>query len=575
MKTKVQFMLMLFAAMVITSCNKNNNSNDEETTMEDIVVSDDFNWSSGLKGQLTVSFDNPDNVSTEDEYINIVDKNGNKLYTTMIKDGKAVFDVNLPDDGEYYVYFPVSGDSAKIEGTGSMTMTLSNTLKAGFKSANHVSEVVSCTNCDKPMENGGAELPDIVKNYKIISEDLVPGWKTTASDHKIEVWKTGFLGVPAQEGTQFMEINANMSAALYQELCIKPGANVTWSVWHRGRAGVDVARVRIGATVESAGFLVKMEDGKEWVHYTGTYKVPENQETTVFVFEAVSTANGNPSSGNFIDNFEIECDFDGDGVPDDSDDNPDDSTSAFTSYFPTSGKQIVAFEDLWPSLGDFDFNDVVLATKAVFNRNDNQELLSADFKVSIDAIGAGMDNGIGMMLYNSDGEAIGQNIIDNVSGDASVDEGNVNGIILTENVFETTDHRYQNNGAGKTTDQPDTLKFSISFVPGYSGELTPELYIFRTYDRSHEVHRSNFPGTAVMNNSLFHTEDDNGNFKTKNNLPWGMEIITEENFMVPIENTQIIFAYPQFSDWATSDGAQNKTWYLYPDESKVVDIFAK
>ncbi|PLX11413.1 MAG: hypothetical protein C0598_08275 [Marinilabiliales bacterium] len=574
---KKLLIIILSTSILFFSCGKEKDDSTDQinTSMKDLVVSNDFNWSTGIKGNLTVSFDNPNNVSLEYEYISIINQNGDKLYTTQVKNGQANFNITLPNDGEFYLFYPITGDTKKISSDGEMQMILGNTLPPGMKSTTSISEVESCTTCENPMENGGAENPVINVNWTSKNENDVPGWLTTASDNRIEIWTSGFQGVIAQEGIQFMEINANMVAALYQELCLEPGSTVKWSVWHRGRKGVDVAEVKIGATVETAEYLATMTDGNtEWGYYTGNYTVPEGQETTVFVFESVSAAGGSQSVGNFIDNFEIECDFDGDGTPDDSDDSGDDSDVSYTSYFPSSGKQVLAFEDLWPSLGDFDFNDVVLSNQATILKNANQELVSASFKVSIDAIGAGLDNGIGMMIYDENGDPIAENVISELSGNATLDADNPNGIILTDDVFATTNDRYQNNGIGATTDSPDTLYFTITFNAGITG-FTPELYIFRSIERSHEVHRSVFPGTAIMNQSLFNTDDDNGNFKTVNNLPWGMEIITDGHFKVPVERIEIINAYPEFEVWATSGGAQNDTWYISPDETKVVDIFAK
>lgn len=578
MKTiKLLLITFVLSAVLFTSCKKDqtNDNTPEPKSMTDLVISNDFEWSSGIKGSLTVTFDNPNNVSLEFEYLTIIDANGNTINRTQVKNGMAIFNLNLPADGEYYLFYRITGDQMKITQTGDVNMELGETLPPGMKSSMAVSEVESCTTCDNPMENGGTELPVINKNWTLVDENNVPGWLTTASDNKIEIWTSGFLGVEAQEGIQFMEINANMVAALYQELCLEPGSTVIWSVWHRGRSGVDVARVKIGATVETAEFLQEMSDGNtEWGHYSGSYTVPDGQETTVFVFESVSAAGGSNSVGNFIDNFEIECDFDGDGTADDDDDEPDNNGTSITSYFPSSGKQIVAFEDLWPSLGDFDFNDVVLSNKVTISKNQNEEITQADFKVSIDAVGAGLDNGIAMLILDGDGNAIEDDIINEVSGDASQDDDNQNGIILTEDIFATIHDRYQNNGVGATTDQPDTLTFSITFNGGLS-DMTPEIYIFRTGERSHEVHRPGFSGSAVMNNSLFNTDDDNGDFETATNLPWGMEIITEEHFKVAKERVEILVAYPQFEAWATSGGTQNPTWYLSPVESNVVDIFAK
>ena len=538
--------------------------------MSNLVVDSDFQWQSGLIGEFTVTFNNPYNVSTELEIINIIDSEGQIVKRNRIVDGQVKFNVELPQNSKYYLQFPITEDVLEITSIQDLTMELGPT--ASYKSAAGVNEdVPSCTSCDNPIINSGAEQPVINSGYTIIHQDQVPGWETTATDHKIEIWKSGFNGVPSQEGNQFFELNANQVADLFQELCLEPGSTIIWSVWHRGRSGVDVAEVKIGATVESAVTMATMSDGTSaWGHYTGSYTVPDGQTNTFFVFSSVSSA-GSASYGNFLDNFEIACDYDGDGVPDDEDDAPGDPEVAFKSYFPTSGKQIVAFEDLWPSLGDFDFNDLTMSNQVVMSQNIDFEILSADFKVSIDAIGAGLHNGIGMMLYDGNGNEISSNIIASVSGDVSIDPDNTNGLILTDDVYSFIESYYQNNGMGPTS-IPDTLRFTVTFT-GNLLDFTPELYIFRNNDRSHEVHRSNFPPTAAADLNLFNQYDDNGNYETSNGLPWGIEIILEGNYHSPREKIEILAAYPQFQQWAQSGGTQNTDWYNYPNPALVFDIF--
>ncbi len=53
-------------------------------------------------------------------------------------------------------------------------------------------------------------------------------------------------------------------------------------------------------------------------------------------------------------------DADGDGVPNDEDDYPNDGDRAFDNYYPANGPGTLAYEDLWPGKGDYDFNDLVL-----------------------------------------------------------------------------------------------------------------------------------------------------------------------------------------------------------------------
>ncbi|MGX1931029.1 thrombospondin type 3 repeat-containing protein [Flagellimonas sp. 2504JD4-2] len=182
--------------------------------------------------------------------------------------------------------------------------------------------------CLQPIVNGGYESPIVVSGgFSLVNQSDVQGWLTTASDGLIEFWSSGFQGVSAFEGNQFVELNATQSSALYQNLCLTPGSTIQWSVRHRGRRGVDVAQVRIGANLITAPVQTTMSDGRSsWGFYSGTYIVPANQANTIFIFEAVSTSSGNLSVGNFIDDVQITVvstppcqDSDNDGTTDDLD----------------------------------------------------------------------------------------------------------------------------------------------------------------------------------------------------------------------------------------------------------------
>jgi LruC domain-containing protein len=525
----------------------------------ELATPEGFDWSASFKGSVNVNFDNPRNISLENEPVYLISENGTVLKKAIVANQQVQFNVQLPEDANYYISFPNTGNRQKITGS-QINMSISDN---GFVMKKSKTNTSSCTACTSPFINGDMESPVILSKYTIINENSVPGWETDASDNKIEIWQSGFNGVPAQEGNQFFEMNANRPAALYQSLCLDPGSTIKWSVYHRGRAGVDVANVKIGSSLASATVQATMTDGTSgWGHHTGTYVVPAGQTTTLFIFEAVSAAGGS-SVGNFIDNFKITCDLDGDGINDNEDDFPNDPNRAFTSYFPSAGKQVVAFEDLWPSLGDFDFNDMVLATQGVVTKDANNQLVEATFKVAVDAIGAGIHNGIAMMLYDANNQIIGNNIIASVSGDAALDPDNTNGLIVSSDIFTSISTYYQNNGTGPSA-TPDTLSFTINFNANAGSDFAPELYLFRANNRGHEVHLSGYPRTASLNQNLLNTADDNGDFKTSNGLPWAIEIITTNDYKNPIEKVDILDAYPQFQQWATSGGTDNVTWYNTP-----------
>lgn len=153
--------------------------------------------------------------------------------------------------------------------------------------------------------NGGFEEDDLITSgWRPYDSSAIAGWETTASDNKIEIWYTGFLGVNAPDGRYLAELNANQPSALYQDIDSVPGERLTWSFYHRGRSGVDVMELRIGPP---GGTVVQEQfsTGQEWVKYDGLYEVPEGQTVTRFEFAAVSTANGNLTVGNLLDNIQF------------------------------------------------------------------------------------------------------------------------------------------------------------------------------------------------------------------------------------------------------------------------------
>ncbi|MET8830553.1 hypothetical protein ABZX40_33965 [Streptomyces sp. NPDC004610] len=157
------------------------------------------------------------------------------------------------------------------------------------------------------LVNGSFEQP-AVTDFEILPDSSqtqapkrVPGWLTTASDHMVELWRSGFLGVPSAEGAQFAELNANEVSTLYQDLPTTPGTTLYWRLYHRGRLGEDTMALDIGApgaVVEQRRF----SDGKNaWGYYTGTYVVPAGQTLTRFAFRSIAAAGGNRGIGNFLD----------------------------------------------------------------------------------------------------------------------------------------------------------------------------------------------------------------------------------------------------------------------------------
>lgn len=185
-----------------------------------------------------------------------------------------------------------------------------------------IPNTVECNAANLSLINGSFEEPDYPNNsVNFPDESMVPGWETSASDNIMEFWGGGFNGVPAADGSQFVELNANQVSTLFQDVATTPGQVYFYRFYHRGRLGDDTLALNIG---DPAGPLVKIREvttgNTAWQLVTGVYTVPAGQTMTRFAFESVSSAGGNQGVGNFLDGISFlpgcTVDTDADGTLD-------------------------------------------------------------------------------------------------------------------------------------------------------------------------------------------------------------------------------------------------------------------
>ncbi len=277
-------------------------------------------------------------------------------------------------------------------------------------------------------------------------------------------------------------------------------------------------------------------------------------------------------------------DTDGDGIANDEDDYPEDPLRAFNNSWPASTGTL-AFEDLWPSIADYDFNDLVL--DYLFNTvtNSENEVVEVFANFTVKATGAGLNNGFGFSLP---GILIpSENIV--VSGMQAT-----NGIVSLEpNGLETGQDevvvivydeipKVGNTRPEDPYIQPEEIVVTFNFTGGepyYISDLGLESFnpfLFVNQVRSHEIHLANFPPTNLMNLELFGTFDDATNppgiyFKSIDNLPWALNF--PEPFDYPTEKNSIWSAHLKFIEWINSGGLVYSDWYTnlpeYRNESMI------
>jgi len=264
-----------------------------------------------------------------------------------------------------------------------------------------------------------------------------------------------------------------------------------------------------------------------------------------------------------------------------------------SNLFPALGFGTLAFEDLWPSKGDYDFNDLVIDYQFEITTNTNNYVENVVGTFTIRAIGASLENGFGFQLSDAidpadltvTGYSLKENIV-TLSGNGTEVGQSTPTIIVFDNAYQEMTH--PGGGIGINTSEnapyvtPVTLTINIDFTPNtYTyNELNISgfnPFIFVNKNRSVEVHLPDYLPTALADVNLFGTLNDDSNpatgkyYKTENNLPWAINIY--ESFDYPMEKQQIVWAYLKFAEWATSEGASFDDWYKdlsgYRDDSKI------
>ncbi len=274
-------------------------------------------------------------------------------------------------------------------------------------------------------------------------------------------------------------------------------------------------------------------------------------------------------------------DTDNDGVADELDAYPNDPAKAGDSYYPAENQYgTLAYEDLWPAYGDYDFNDLVVDYRYHQVLNATNDVVTFNMNVVTRAIGGGAKNGFALELdlapanvASVSGTRYFENIISNAANGTESGQAKTN-IIIYDNASElfenTTGFAFVNTVSSEAKLDYDTALISINFSqpqdPSNLGTAPYNPYIFVDQTRGREVHLPGQAPSSLANANLFGSGDDNTNpadanstYKSNTNLPWALHLVN--GFDYPEEETDISEAYNYFSVWAQSGGASYETWY--------------
>ncbi len=211
--------------------------------------------------------------------------------------------------------------------------------------------------------------------------------------------------------------------------------------------------------------------------------------------------------------------------------------------YPGDGKYYYTlFEDLYPSQGDYDFNDLMLESRLFLEPRKDE--ISGSINTTLINRGGSLNTRLGLAFYSNDGK---------------------------KGYVQIPNEQIMINGENLKGEEPFSMdlpkqgtNFELEFLVT-KGEVSVKylwvswFIIVESGGGKHEIHTSGFP-VSKMNKFEIPQRD----FLTANNLPWGLEL-EAERFYIPIEKSLFIDAFPEFQGWAESDGAKNSNWFKNPD----------
>ncbi|MEL6704444.1 MAG: LruC domain-containing protein [Bacteroidota bacterium] len=270
-------------------------------------------------------------------------------------------------------------------------------------------------------------------------------------------------------------------------------------------------------------------------------------------------------------------DQDNDGVPDVFDDFPTEANFAFERYSPSEYVfGAVAFEDLWPGTGDYDFNDLVVRYRYREITNSASEVVRFEADYAVQAVGAGFVNGFGVELpvaaSNVESVTYSRQPGTVTLAANGVEAGHTNAVVIP---FDDAKAMipgavgFVNTEAGSPVLASDTVNVLLQFTTPLQGSLLMDApynpFLFRKNDRGVEVHLPDAAPTALADDTVFGTFHDRTNvgtgttYRTEAGLPWALHL--PEGFVHPIEQRDLTQGYPRFVDWVQSNGASFPDWY--------------
>lgn len=246
------------------------------------------------------------------------------------------------------------------------------------------------------------------------------------------------------------------------------------------------------------------------------------------------------------------------------------------------GTYSYAFEDNWPTFGDYDMNDFVTDINIVKTQNSANKVTKVALKAKLRSVGAskrlaaalqldGVSAGNVKSVTYSRTDLVGSSLLLGATG---VESGQTYAVLpICDDAHKAfgitnTDFISTQNGNYSPVDIVITIEFNTALESFSYNTLNVFIinYLQNTGGRN-EIHLVGYKATDKMNNSLVSYQTEKVGqlsvgdpFKSHDGYPWGLCIPV--SFVYPAEGKNISAVYAKFKTWATSGGIQGADWYI-------------
>ncbi|ADV42779.1 LruC domain-containing protein [Bacteroides helcogenes] len=241
-----------------------------------------------------------------------------------------------------------------------------------------------------------------------------------------------------------------------------------------------------------------------------------------------------------------------------------DNTHTTTSEY----QGIYAFEDLWPSQGDYDMNDVMVSYTYGKEIDQLNLVYKEVFTFKTFQNRAAYDNGVGVRLLNGGTPA---NIKYEMRKKGETEFTETTSILYeeSEKIFLLTD----NVKAYPNTEYRVTLTYNTPIHTDNVSKANVFIYRNETSGKRWEMHLPQEAPTSKVNMDYFSISDDcsapskNIYYVRKGNYPFAIFLAgaTEADLAKLLdtrnETTHIDVLYDGYNDWVKSNGTNNTDWY--------------